>query len=157
MATPTQSNKVEFTFSAGYKSKDGTWKQIEAKREFDPSEVKSDKPGFARGKISVNVTEDDGTTTRTVEREIEFPYITSVSEMFDLLNTNPWLVISGWNYGTNLFARQVLKSPIAVEEEGPGRQIAKAAQELFDRRQKMGRPLSMERALELAREMWAAE
>lgn len=142
--TPTE-NKIKYNLSVNYVSADGSTKQAVSEREFSVPDKTA--------KITVNVVADDGKTNKTVERDFERIVVADQDGLLALLNENPYLVISAFNYGADLFARNTIKGPIATEVEGPGKALAKLAEQIMTSRAKLGKPITKERALQMAQLM----
>lgn len=147
MATsPVTANQKanQYTVSVNYVSADGTWKTAKSEREFSQPET--------QGKITVKIVDDDGKTEKSVERGFDKTglVVTSAADLLSLLEKNPNFVLATFNYGADLICRNVIKAPIAAEVEGPGKAIQKMANQLFDSRAKIGKPISREKALKLA-------
>lgn len=151
MATPTAEveAKNKYTIEVRYESQDGTFKTAVSEREFNvPDKV---------GTVTVNVIGDNGKTGDPVERKFERIIAPTQEEFLALFESNPWFVMAAYHYGADLYARNVIKAPIATEVEGPGKAIAKLAEQIMASRQKLGRPIDKEKALELATQMAGLE
>lgn len=151
MATPTAEveTKNKYTMEVRYESQDGTFKTATSEREFNvPDKVAT---------VTVSVIGDDGKTSKTEERKFERIVAPTKEEFLSLFEANPWFVMAAYHYGADLFARNVVKAPIATEVEGPGKAIAKLAEQILASRAKLGRPIDKEKALELATQMAGLE
>lgn len=138
----TEQTKPKFSFSVEYKSQDGSWKTATSEREFTIPE------GITE--VSVNIVGDDGKQEQ-VKREFRRRVVESQDDLLALISENPYLALAAANYGLDLYARNTVKAPIATEVEGPGKLLKKSADQIFNARQKMGKPVTMERAFELAK------
>jgi len=150
MATVTANPEVQtekkpsFTLSVQYTKADGSWASATSEREFTIPED--------RAKITVAYTDDQG-KQQTVDRLFDRLIVKSVDEALQLLNENPYLYMAATNYGLDLFYRNTVKGPIATEIEGPGKALAKLADQIMASRAKLGKVISKERAFELAKQM----
>ena len=143
MATPTM--KPKFDLTVEWENKDGLWLPATSERNFDvPDEI---------GSIKVTVVGDDGKSSADHERRFKRLVVKDERDSLNLLQSNKYLALASQNYGLDLFARGTIKGPIAAEVEGPGKTIRKLADQIFASRQKLGKPISQERALELAAAM----
>ena len=143
MATATEAiKKITFLFTAKYKNKAGEWAETTKETEFSLPDLITD--------VSVNFVGDDG-KQQQVKRDFERFIVHDVSEALSLLESNPYLTIQAINYALDLMYRNAVKGPIATEEEGPGKLLKKMAEQTFASRAKMGKPITMERAFELAK------
>lgn len=143
--------KPKGAFDVEYQSKDGSWKTATVKKPFVVPSLVSE--------IEVPVIEADGETTRKVKRNFKRKLVETVEDAIKLLNdpTTRFITLAGINYSFDLFARGAIKAPIASEEEGPGKVIAKLADQIMASFAKRGKKLSAERALKMAVEMHEAE
>lgn len=145
MGTVAVEPKLKATFETSFLSNDGEYKTVVVEKNFDLPD--------AIGEVAVNIIEDDGKTNKQVKRKFRRFVVESVEDVMSLLQ-NPEtarMLIMSANYGYDLYARNAVKAPIAAEEEGPGRLIAKEAERLMESRKKIGRPITLERAIELVR------
>jgi len=148
MATTTvqpSESKTLFNLSISYKNGAGETKTAKSEREFSIPEKD--------GEITVNFTDDDGKTQKTVKRSFERVILKDEADVLAMLQENPYLLISAANYGLDLYARTTIKGPIATEVEGPGKALAKMADQIMASRAKLGKPITKERALAMAKAM----
>lgn len=144
MSTPTETKtKQTYTLAVEYESADGSYKTATVEKDFTPPDELTS--------ITVKTFGADGTPDKEAERKFKRPVVQDQGQLLTLLDKNPWLVIAATNYGLDLFSRNVIKGPITTEIEGPGKAIAKLADQIFASRAKLGKPITKERALELAR------
>lgn len=144
MTQPTVTEKEKYTLSVQYQSKDGSFKTAVVEKDFGLPEIDGD--------VTVNVVEDDGVTTRQVNRAFKRIVLESKEDVLDWLQDEDKTraLISAANYGLDLYARNAIKGPIASEEEGPGKVIAKLADQIMTSYQKLGKTITREKALEKA-------
>lgn len=147
MATVTENvqtekgGKPKFELTIAWQRQNGEWTESTSERSFDlPEEL---------AEIKVSVVSDDGKTTDDVTRNFKRRVIKNESEAFQLLKSEPLLAVSALNYALDLFARGTIKGPIASEVEGPGKAIKKMAEQLKKSREALGKPITLERALEI--------
>ena len=139
-ATP-KTEKPKFELTISWQHENGQWTEATSERSFDvPDEL---------AEIKVSVVSDDGKTTSDVTRNFKRRVIKNESEAFQLLKSEPLLAVSALNYALDLFARGTIKGPIASEVEGPGKAIKKMAEQLKKSREALGKPITLERALEI--------
>ena len=143
--TPTVTEKPKFELTTEWLSQDGSWKTATSERNFDPPDE--------IGEIEVAVIGDDGKTSQGHKRSFKRLVVRNKADLLKLLQDNPLLAMQAANYGLDLYARSTIKGPIAGEVEGPGKAIKKLADQIFASRQKIGKPITLERALELAASM----
>ena len=149
MATVVTQPKPTFTMKVNYQSKDGSYKIAEAKREFTPIEAKSE--------ITVSCVADDGKPFQ-VKRAFNRLVANTPAELLAILENDPLFTLVAFAYGSDLLYRQVIKVPIANEEEGPGKVLLKQAESLIASRAKLGlKAISIERAMELVKSQMEAE
>lgn len=146
MATPT-AQKPKFKMLVDYEStaEDAVngWKTAEAEREFAVPDSESS--------IKIVTLATDGVTEEKTDRKFRRRVVGSKKDVLDLLESEELLTIAALNYGIDLFSRSAIKQPLINEIEGPGKQIKKLADQIFDSRKKIGHPVTPEQALQLAR------
>lgn len=150
-ANATAAPKLKGAFNVEFQSKDGSWKEVKVEKAFVIPQTESD--------VDVNVTDADGSSTRKVNRNFRRKIVTSVKEAIELLSNNEtrYITLAGINYAFDLFARGAIKGPIATEEEGPGKVIAKAAEQMVANFEKLGIPFTLDEALKLVQAQIAAK
>lgn len=137
---PSES-KVQGTFNVEYLSKDGSFKSLAVTKNFEiPDEITT---------VSIKITSEDGSKQEDVEGTFKRVLIKDVAEALEWLQDpkRAYAFIGAAMYGFDLWARNAVKAPIATEIEGPGKAIAKLAKDLIASYAKMGKTITMEKAL----------
>lgn len=137
-----ESAKPKWTLSVEFKSQDGSWKTASSEREFSVPEYETE--------VSVNIVDDNG-NQETIKRKFRRILVSTKEELLQLLSENEYFVMAAFLYGADLLARNTVKGPIAAEVEGPGKMIKSQAEKLVANRAKLGKPISLERAIELVK------
>jgi hypothetical protein len=145
MSTPNSSTDTKPTFKVRveYETPDGKWQSNEGERDFTvPNEL---------SKIQITTVAADGETQVKTDCRFKRRIAASKEDILTYLENDPLCTISAFNYGYDLFARGVIKVPLQTAIEGPGKQIQKIAEQIFDSRAKIGYPVTQAEALQLAR------
>ena len=149
MATPTEkTEKQTFDLTVKYKSPvSGEWLETTAtKKLFEPDAIST---------VAVNYTDNEG-KSQSKDCEFESISIPNVEAALALLNSNPLFALSAMRYGADLYARNIAKAPQGTELEGPGKLLKKQAEQFMASRAKMGKPITLDRAMEIVKQMMDA-
>ena len=139
--------KTKFNLKVEYQDKTGNWVTAEGSREFAlPDE---------EGKIEVTYVKPDGKEQGTEVRKFKRLVLRSREDVLEALGdeNSTMALLYSHAYGSDLLYRSVIKVPIVAEVEGPGRVIAKLADDIIKSYRKLGKSISEEEALAAAQKM----
>lgn len=82
--------------------------------------------------------------------------IATVADILELLQTKPDSVVNKFNAAVEQAARAEIRNKIVSEKGAPQKALEKTAKDLFNARKVVGKPITMEAATEMAKQMLAA-